>query len=125
MPAVAALQQDSAASFGGVDAGQNLLYIYFSVAAAGLYVGNGDVLDLTALGDVLKSSRPPLQVTLQGNAGYFYSYKKAAVPTQANGKFQVSQCAGAGAPAADIGAGAYPAGVLADVITGCAIFPRV
>lgn len=125
MPAVAAAQQDAAGSFGGIDNGQNLIYVYFTITPSGVYAALGDVLDLTALGDLIKSGRPPLQVTLQGQSGYFYGFKKAAVPTQANGKFTVSQCAAAGNPAADIGGGAYPAGVLADVITGCAVFPRI
>lgn len=125
MPARPVIQQDQSAAFQGVDNGQALIFIYFTVTPSGVYVANGDPFDFSVLGDLIKSSRPPLQVTMQGVGGYFYVYVAAAVPTQINGKFKVLQCAGAGAPAADIGGGAYPAGVLADVIQGVAVFPRV
>jgi hypothetical protein len=115
--------------FGGVDTTKAVERVYFSVTPAGAYAGApGDVMDFTALGDLIKSGQPPIFVIMQsakktGNTGYFYEY----VPntTLANGFFQVLQCAGAGAPAADIGAGAYPAGVTGDSIIGFADFLRL
>jgi|ERR1700722_1494506 len=119
----------SLAPFDGTDTTMKMLRIYFTVAPLGNYAALGDTLDFTLLGDLLISGYVPVFVYIQsassgGVSGYEYAYTPAAVPTLANGKFQVLQGAN-GAPNADIGAGAYPAAVLADTIVGYADFLRL
>jgi hypothetical protein len=114
--------------FGGVDTTKALERIYVQITALGNYAALGDTLDLTVLGDLIKSGYLPIFYYLQsqkagGVSGYEYCYVPGT--TLANGKFQVLQCAGAGNPMLDIGAGAYPAGVLADTIIGFFDFLRL
>lgn len=116
--------------FGGSDFTAKILRIYFTVVASGNYPALGDLMDFTQLGDLIKSGQPPVFVAIQsaksgGVSGYFYEYTPAAVPTVSNGFFQVLQCAAAGNPAADLGAGAYPAGITGDNIVGYADFLRL
>lgn len=120
----------SLGSFVGSDATQKMQRVYFQVTATGNYPGTpGDTLDLTPLGAI--SGYPPLLVDISsqnpaGASGYQYEYNPGATtPTQANGKFQVLASGASGAPNADIGAVAYPAGVLNDVIVGFADFIRL
>jgi len=136
MSATAALLQGSVlgsafgggSSFPGFTNDQNLLYVYFKVTAAGAYAALGDPLDLTALGDVIKSPYLPLWVEIQsqksgGLSGFVYGYVPGT--TLANGKFQVLTSNGAAPnPLLDLGAGAYPAGVTGDTIIGIAAFIR-
>ena len=115
--------------FQGVDTTKSVERVYFTVTASGNYAGTpGDTMDFTNLGDLIKSGQPPIFVAMQsankaGASGYSYEY----IPntTLANGYFQVLQCANAAAPMADIGAGAYPAGVTGDTILGYADFLRL
>lgn len=125
-----ALLQDPQGSFDGKDNSQKLERIYFTVVATGNYPALGDPMDFTTLGGQVYSGRPPLFVFMQsansaGASGYDYVYTPSAVPTQSNGKFQVMQCPGAAGPMVDLGAEAYPAAILNDVIIGYAEFPRL
>ena len=119
--------------FNGVDTTKAVERIYFTVTPSGNYAGApGDPMDFTQLGDLIKSGQPPLLVVMLsskagGNSsGYDYNYNPGTAPsTISNGTFQVLQCAGNGNPLADIGAGAYPAGVTGDNIVGYADFLRL
>jgi hypothetical protein len=117
-------------SFNGVDNDQKIARVYFTVTPSGNYPALGDPMDFTALGDVIMSGQPPLFVAIQsaksgGASGYQYSYNPGNPSTQANGKFQVLQNGAGTSPNADIGAGAYPAGVTGDTIIGYVEFPRL
>lgn len=118
-------------AFDGGDNTQKIRRIYFQVVPAGAYAGTpGDPMDFTTLGDFAHSEFAPLFVAMQsakpgGVTGYDYSYVPNAAPTLINGTFQVIQCAAAGNPLADIGAGNYPAGVTGDTIIGYADFIRL
>lgn len=121
----------STTPFGGTDFTGKIERVYFQVTPANApsnYPGPaGDTLDLT-LGGIVHSGYAPIFVVIQsikagGVSGYGYDYLPGTTP--ANGTMQVTQCAGAGAPMADIGAGNYPAGVLADSIVGYADFLRL
>lgn len=131
MAAKLAAQVVSPLPFLGADNGQDIIYVFFTVTPSGNYAAGGDVIDFTALGDLIKSGYAPINVAIQsqssapGHSGYVYGYRPGAPATLANGKFQVLQCAGAGNPLLEIGAGAYPAGVLGDTIVGIACFVRV
>lgn len=121
-------------AFGGHDNTQKIERFYFTLTPSGNYAGApGDLMDFTSVtggADGIKSGAAPILVFIEsakvgGASGYSYSYIPTAAPTQANGTFQVLQCGGAASPMADIGAGAYPAGVTGDSIIGFADFPRV
>lgn len=112
--------------------------LMFQIAPAGNYAGvPGDPMDLTAMtappGETILTglSQGPVNVTINsqnpaGASGYHYKYIPNVAPpnnSAGGGFFQVLQGANA-APDADIGAGAYPAGVLADTIIATATFLR-
>ena len=122
--------QPTGTPFDGTDTTRKMERVYFQVTPAGNYAALGDTLDFTGLGDLVKSEYAPVFCQIQsqnpaGNSGYLYSYQPDSTRSLSLGKFQVQQCAGAGSPAADIGAEAYPAAVLADTIIGYADFLRV
>lgn len=129
MPAVVApLASTGAVPFNSSDQTLKISRVYFSITPSGVYTALGDTMDFSALGDLLKSGQPPIFCVMisskaSGNSGYDYVWVPGT--TLLNSKFQVLQCAGAGAPMADIGGGAYPAGVTADTIIGYADFMRV
>ena len=121
-------------AFDGTDSNQKIRRVYFQVTPSNNpanYAGApGDTMDFTTLGDIIKTEFPPLVVIMYsaksgGSSGYDYNYVPNAVPTLQNGTFQVLQCGGATAPMADIGAGAYPAGVLGDTVIGYADFLKL
>lgn len=121
----------SGTAFQGDDNTQRIHRVYVKVACAGNYAGApGDPLDFTVLGDLLKSGYAPIWAEFNssnpaGDSGYFYEYTPAANPTLSNGFFQVLRCGGANATLADLGAGAYPAGVTGDTIIGYVDFIRL
>lgn len=137
MSLTVALQTDPAGSFQGVDNGQALIFLYFTVTAANApanYNAGGDTLNFiasSAIADFIKSGRPPLQCTIWsqkagGGSGFVYGFTPAAAnPSAANGKMQVFTGAAAQSPLTELANGNYPAGVLGDTIVGCAVFPRV
>lgn len=121
----------SSTPFGGTDMTQKIERVYFQLTPSNAptnYPGPaGDLCDLT-LGGIVHSGYAPIFVVIQsikagGVSGYGYDYQPGTTP--ANGTVQVTQCAGGSAPMADIGAGNYPAGVLADNIIGYADFLRL
>jgi hypothetical protein len=122
MPAVATKLAVAGSPFGGGDNTSKMHRIYFTVTPSGNYAALGDTLDLSGLNPA--SSYPPVWVDIHSAAGggspaFWYGYCPGT--TQLNGKFQVK----VGATAVDIGAIAYPAGVLADTIIGYADFLRL
>lgn len=102
------------------------------ITATGAYPGvAGDPLDLSPLsvgsGIQLAPIQGTVDITMPG--GYVANYvDPVAAPADPGaltaGKVQVLQCAGAGAPNADIGAGAYPAALLASTWKFFAWFRR-
>lgn len=107
--------------------------VFVEIVASGSYAAGGDTLDLTALAGALGQIGVPAETlpiianivsaNASGVSGYVYAYRPGT--TQANGKMQVLvQGAAAGDPLADLGAGAYPAGVSGDAIIGRFTFPR-
>jgi hypothetical protein len=121
-------QQFGSIGTGGIPviiANGKTLEIYFTITPSGNYVAGGDPCDLTAVlnnlqGFMLTTSAIPIQVYIQsqpnapGQAS-MYSYRYCKGSTLKNGTVQVAL------NSAEIGAGAYPANVLADVIVGLAI----
>ena len=109
--------------FDGVDDGQKLFYVFGSIAASGNYAAGGDTLDWTKLLDALKTGYLPVQVQMfsqsasAGHPGYTYYWRPGT--TLANGKMQVMN------GTAELGAGAYPAAILADTIAFAATFLRL
>lgn len=116
------------------------LHIFFQITPTNVnspgnanpYVAGGDALDLTQifstlLGYNIPSNCLPEKVEIQsvqtpGVAAQF-EYQYVPGTTFANGKMQVLTGAAAQSGLAELNAGNYPAGVLADVIEGEAIIP--
>ena len=112
------------------DTTQKQLFIDFTVTLTGNYGGgatNGDTLDLTALGDALKSTQLPNWVEFgeyppAGTAPTGYQFGYAPGTTQANGVLTIMGAAGTpsgtiGAQTLTIGAGTpatYPVGTAAN-----------
>lgn len=121
--------------FAGIDQGEKLFYGFGTITPAGNYAAGGDPFDFTKMafndGSQLPSTYGPVpgSVTIQsnsaanGHSGYLYFYRPGAVSTIQNGKFQVLQSNGT--LSVDIGAGAYPAAILADSIVFSAAFVRL
>lgn len=112
------------------------LHIFFSVTPSGSYATGGDTLDLTALfgtaglpGYSFPTASLPEKVEFSSNKPasgaqtnlFVYNYVPGT--TLANGKFQVFTGAAAQTALTELSAGAYPAGVTADVIEGELIIP--
>lgn len=130
MSLVVAAQKVAPTPFPGVDNGQAIIYVFFTLVAAGNYLPGGDVIDWTSLGDLIKSGYVPINVTIQsqsaaaGHSGYQYYFRPGAALN--NCKMQVLTTGnGAGNALQELAAGAYPAAILADTIVGMACFVRV
>lgn len=108
------------------------IHVAGHVVASGNYAANGDVADLSPLSVGSGAQAAPIQGTfdLQMPGGYFGTYVDPVAAGSGDpgsisgGKIAVKQCANAAAPAADIGAGAYPAALTAAVWPFYAIFRR-
>jgi hypothetical protein len=97
--------------------------LLFGTLVATVNYGAPDTLDLSSIPGLPTDVVPDYaDINSAKNlpSGYIYQYVPGA--TLATCKVAVSQSGGAAAPNADIGAGAYPAGVLADVISALFIF---
>jgi hypothetical protein len=121
--------------FNGMDQGQKLIYVFGTITPAAQYAAGGDTWDLTKMswpdgsGGLLSGYAPVGgSVTAQsnsaanGHSGFQYYYRPGNPATISNGRFQVLQSNGT--LLVDIGAGAYPAAVLADTIVFAAAFVR-
>lgn len=122
---------NSQTPFKGGDNTQKVRRVYFQVTPSGNYPGTpGDPMDFTTLGEEPHSGYAPIIVFMVsaksgGTSGYTYAYSPGNPSSQTNGFFQVLVNAAATNPDGDLGAGAYPAGVLADTILGYADFIRL
>lgn len=110
--------------------------VYFSFTLIGAYPTAGDPIDLTQLfngtaappGFSLPAALPEkveLQSVKTPGAAALFLYQYVPGATLANGTVQTFTGAAAQSGLAELAAGNYPAGVLADTIEGEAIFPRL
>lgn len=109
-----------------------LFRVYGTITPSGSYATGGDTLNFASgtwpIGQgPIPSNSVPVLVSIMSQpatggtvSGYVYGYATGTDMT--NGKFQLFQSAGSAAPLAQVGAGAYPAGVTGDVIVFEAIF---
>src|SRR6266404_3038272 len=88
------------------------IHVRATVIATGVYTTGGDVL--TMKNSEIKSDSSPEFTLFQGLSGYGYRYVPGTNRT--NGKLKVFLAG------TEIGAGAYPAAVLADIISFYGIF---
>jgi hypothetical protein len=91
------------------------LHAIGTIVASGNYVSAGDALDIKAAAGNAKGQRwmansDPDLVIVTGKAGYMYEYDRVAK------KLKVRQEGAAAAPAVELAAAAYPAGVTGDTI---------
>lgn len=98
----------------------NMLALFGTIAATGSYATNGDTLDLgpVALGTGL-SNKQPIFVFIFGVSGFDYEYDLA------NKKCRVRTGSAAQSALTELNAGAYPAGITADVIGFFAVVPKM
>lgn len=121
----------------GIDVGHKTFRIFFTFKLTGNYATGGDALDLNALfaltaggpGASLICGSLPLKVELQsvkpsGQTNLFV-YQYTPGTTLANGLVQVYTGAAPQTALTELSAGAYPAGVTGDTISGEAIFPKL
>lgn len=129
-----ASQVDPLTGGGGpaIQADTKIVSVYGTItpsnAPAG-YATGGDIWDFTAMslpaGWVLPGFGLPMycwiwEQTPAGNSGFSFLWRPGTLLT--NQKMQVFQSAAAGNPQSELGAGAYPAAILAAVIKFCAVF---
>ena len=108
------------------DVTEREILVYGSIALTGNYGGastHGDTLDLTQLGDLLKSSQLPTQVEIweapsAGTAPTFYQFVFCPGTTQKNGVLSIGSNLTEYTEAS-----AYSAALLGAVINFCAWFP--
>ena len=82
---------------------------------SGNYATGGDLLDFTqaALAELqIDKNNPPEFLEFNCTTGYFLSWVPGT--DASNGKMMARQCAGAGAPASELSAAAYPGALTAD-----------
>lgn len=114
----------------------NQFRVIGTIVPSGSYATGGDVLDFTATAypigqGPMPSTKPPIAVeiysqkTVASPQTNEFAYAFAPGTTQANGKMQVFTGAAAQTALTELNAGAYPAGVLADVIIFEAVFEAV
>lgn len=103
----------------------NSLHVYGTLTPSGNYPALGDPLSFAGF-DQIKTDVPPIQVNIKSQKAaanvFQYSYVPGSPATLANGKMQTLTGAAAQSGLTDLSAGAYPAGVLTDVIAFEAIF---
>jgi len=117
-----AVTAQQSGSFSGVTNDQFIEYLFFGVVASGNYATGGDTLNFQGVSPLLVSPFQALQAAISGIAGFIYQFVQGT--TQANAKMMVRTGAAAQAALTELNAGAYPAGVTGDTITGVASFPR-
>lgn len=121
----------------GPEVGQKTFRVYFQFTLLGTYPTAGDTFDLGTLfaltaggpGASFPTGSLPDDVRFRSvktpGATALFEYHWAPGTTLANGKIQVFTGAAAQSGLAELSAGAYPAGVLADLIRGEAVFPKL
>src|SRR5690348_18103363 len=98
-----------AISITDVDAGENNLYVFGTVAASGNYASGGDTLDFTTVASQIGASQAPAKVWVGGTTGDSYGFVRAAAPTPANGKVKINTASNT-----ELAAGAYPSRITGD-----------
>jgi hypothetical protein len=135
-----AVQTSSVTGMPMVTEDQDTITIWFTLIAAGVYVAGGIPIDFTQLFALLaaapgaslptaaapltpvhlESSRTPGQANV-----YAYHFVPGNPSNASNGKVQVLTGAAAQTAATELTAGALPAGVTADTISGKVTFPKM
>lgn len=107
----------------------HMLHLYGTLTPSGSYATGGDTLAWTG-NDAIKSDQIPVQVeifsgrlTTSAQTNLFV-YQYTPGTTKDNGKMQVFTGAAAQTALTELSAGAYPAGVTADVVSFHATFPK-
>lgn len=99
--------------------GFHTVEVFGTIVASGNYVANGDPVDFTQLGSILRA-KDPLFVEIQGKNGFIYQYditnKKVLV--------YVNTAGGANAALGEHTAAAYAAAIPTDTIRVRMIFPK-
>lgn len=133
-----ALQTSSVTGEAIISQDQKTITIFFTLIAAGVYAAGGIPIDFTQLFSLLaggpgaslptgalpltpvklESSRAPGQANL-------YIYHFVPGTTLSNGTVQVLTGAAAQTALTELSAGALPAGVTADTISGSVTFPKL
>lgn len=85
-------------------------------AAGGLALGVAEFRNKTKIGSQVD---PPFDIFIRSQAGYTWVWDKA------NSKAMIRQDAAAGAPSAEIGTAAVPAGVSGDTVRFVAYLPKL
>jgi hypothetical protein len=99
---------------GSIQAEQKFFRAYGTLAFTGSYATGGDAVSFASLLPIAKGASPVF-VEINGIAGYYYQYVKAA------GKIIIW---GPGS-ATQLAAGAYPGGITGDTVSFEAVFPKV
>jgi hypothetical protein len=135
-----AVQTSSVTGLPMISEDQNTLTIWFTLVAAGVYAAGGIPIDFTQLfaalaaapGASLPTGAAPLTpVTLEssrtpGQANlYDYHFVPGSPSTPSNGMVQIFTGAAAQTGMTELSAGALPAGVTADTISGKVTFPKL
>lgn len=137
---IALLKQQTASATGtpiGIEEGTKTFRVFLTLTLLGSYATGGDPFDLNAIfgltaggpGSSNPSGSLPLKVELQSikataqTALFLYNYVPGT--TLANGTIQVYTGAAAQSGLAELNAGAYPAGVLADLIHCEVLFSKL
>ncbi len=96
-------------------------WVSLSITASGSYSSGGDTLNIASL---VKTGKVPIKgfAQIEGQAGFQYCFVPGTDNTAHKVKvFQTG--AAVSSPFAELGAGAYPAGVTGDTIVGTFCFP--
>jgi len=102
-----------------VDSTGKQVYVAGVVAATGSYTTGGDTLDLSNQ-SFIPSAQLPKQVSLFTQTGQVYNYAFIQGTALNNNKVKVYAAGGT-----ELAAGAYPAGILSDIIAFSAVYPKL
>lgn len=99
----------------------NFIYSSFLLGFSGSYVtaGTGDLIDLTTVAGLIPSSKPPLSLFAEGNGPTtaWFGIGGYATISQNGSALNTYRIRFWQAGGGELGSGAYPATILADVIT--------
>ena len=101
-----------------VDATGKQLYVAGIVTATGSYTTGGDTLDLSNQ-SFIPSAQLPKQVSLFTQTGQVFNYTFIVGSALNNSKVKIYAAGGT-----ELAAGAYPAGILGDIIAFSAVYPK-
>ena len=101
-----------------VDSTGKQVYVLGTLTATGSYVTGGDTLDLTNQ-SLIPAGALPKQLSVFTQTGQVFTYAWILGSALTNGKLKIYQAGGT-----ELAAGAYPAGITADIIAFSAVFPK-